>query len=377
MATPLVSYDIATDREDLSDVLSTLEQYDTPLLDRVMGNGLACTNTTHDWVNKKLQGVKGVVVTTCNSSTTSLTLSGESALGIPVKYLKYTVIEIGDEQIQITADPVANSTNWDVTVTRGYAGTTAAAHTADDEVDVIGRPLPENFEPSDSEHQFGSKDSNITEIFGGYVEMTRTSRSINVAGSDNNVSTQINDVLRRKKKELEVAAIRGKQRVDGSGDNRKMDGLAGFLSATAETIDASSNALSVDLIDDAIDELLEVGAKPTMILTSLRQKKRFRDLKIARVENAQPQSDKKISNLVDVYESEAGELPIITSHDVKKNELFILQDNLIKVVPLNRSNFGMFPQGKKGSKENMYIEGEFTMELRNPEAHRRITNLSV
>lgn len=375
----LVSYEVPTDREDLSDVLGLLKQYNTPLLDKVMANGMAARNVRTEWVNTPLYGHRTTLLDalTANSGDDTFEVSGFSALGIPTILVAGSVIEIGNEQMYVLTSTRNNSGNFDIEVERATGGTTLATHSVDDLVEVISRATTETNVPGTSEHQFGAKDFNITQILHGYVALTATSQAIDVAGRDNNMAVQIERTLMRLRKDLERQAIRGFRHENISGDRRQFQGLAGFLQGAEFTVDAGGSSLSTDFVDFAIRDLQSIGAMPDIILCSQDQKLAFNALKVARVEGAQSQSDKSVNNLVDVYHSELGPLPLVVSTDVRPGEIFILDTTRINVVPLQRRAFSLIEQGKQGSMDRMYIEGEYTMVLRNPEAHRRITDLAV
>ncbi|MBX2861183.1 MAG: DUF5309 domain-containing protein [Vampirovibrio sp.] len=367
MATPFASYELATDREDLADAISNLAERETPFLKKIMHSGLAATNTTHSWVNTRLVGFKDRLDGAIDNSATTIDVDG-SFQGAPNKYVAGTVIKVEDEYMKITS--VNSSTQ--VTVTRGYAGSTAASHVDNTQVDIVAKPKAEGFEPSESEHEFGIKDSNFTQIFSRFISLTGTSQAVKVAGAENQMSTQTERKLKELLKEVEREAILGIKFEDGSGDNRLFGGLQQFV--TQEN-DAAAAALATSHIDTAVLELLENGAKPNTLLVSNIQKNALNNLKASRVEQAQ--SDKSISNLVDIYHSEAGPLKIVRSNDMPADSLYVLDSGLIKVVPLQKRRFAMVKLSKSGDLDKTMVIGEYTMEVRNPEAHYRIKNLAI
>lgn len=371
MSTPLVSYEISTDREDLSDAISLLADRETPFLDVVMNGGLAATNTRHEWVNTKLVGFKDQLNGSINSAVTTITVDGSYG-GLPTKYVVGTIIKIDSELMRVTNVNSATS----VDVTRGFNSTTAASHADNALVDIISKPKPEGFIPTESEHELGTKDYNISQIFYRYVSLSSTTQAIRVVGNENQMALQVQRKLKELMKEMERQAIRGVRYEDGSGDNRMFGGLDHYLTGTS-VIDGQNAYLDYDVIDDAVFQLLNIGVTPNIILCSNDQKNRFNNLKIDRVKSAQAQSDKKINNLVEIYESEAGPLRLVRSNDVARDSLYILDTERIKVVPLQRQAVGMEPLAKVGLVDRVQVSGEYTMELRNPEAHIKINNLRV
>lgn len=371
MSTPLVSYEIPTDREDLSDVVGILSERSTPFLDLIMNGGLAATNTRHEWVNTNLFGYRDQLNGAINSAVTTITVDG-SYSGISNKYFIGTVILVDDERMQVTN--VNSATSLDVT--RGFDSTTAAAHSDNAFVEILYTPRPEAYIPTDSSHQFGAKDYNYSQIFSEFISMSGTSQALNTPGNENDMAVQTQRVVEKLMKDLERAAIRGLRGDNGSGDRRRMGGLEQFIPVANQT-DGLNAPIDIDLLDDALLSLYANGSNPDILLVSQKQKIGLNNLKIARVNQAQPQSDKKINNLVDTYEAEGGPLRIIRSIDVAPDTLYIIDSGKMKLVPLQRRAFAIQNLDKVGDLDKKQVLGEYTMEMMNPEAHWKITNLAV
>lgn len=364
----LTSYQIPGGKEDLSDVVSVLAQRETPLLNMVMDQSMACTFRKHEWVNTRLRGFKDNLNGAINNAVTTITVYG-AYQGASVKYVVGTILRIDDEYLQVTT--VTSQTS--LVVTRGFAGTTAAAHNNGAPIEIIAKPKAEGHTSTDDDSEVGGRDYNLTQIFYRRLSLTGTAQAIDVAGDENKMTVQVQRKMKELLKELERSLILGKRFQDGSGDNRLLGGLSDFITQA----DSSGGALTAAKIDAVIFKLLENGAEPDILLVSNSQKNKLNNMKEARVTGAHRQSEHMIDNLVDVYHSDAGPLKIVRSNDVLPWELFVLDSSKIKVCPLQGRRFAMEKLAKTGDADNAQILGEYTCELRNPEAHYKITGLTT
>lgn len=361
----LVSYNIPGGKEDLSDVVSVLAQRETPLLNTVMDQSVASTFRKHEWVNTRLVGFKDTLNGAITNVATSLVVTG-SFQGAPTKFIVDTVIKIEDEYLLVTA--VAGTT---LTVTRGFGGTTAAAHANGVAVEIVAKPKAEGYTGTEDDSEVGSRDYNLTQIFYRRLSLSGTAQAIDVAGDENKMTVQVQRKMKELLKELERSLILGK-RNDFSGDKRTMGGLAQFVNQ----IDSSGGALTTAKIDTVIFKLLENGAEPDIMLVSNAQKNKLNNMKESRVIGAQRQSEHMIDNLVDLYQSDAGPLKIIRSNDLASGEIYILDSSRLKVCPLQGRRFAMEKLAKTGDADNAQILGEYTCEFRNPEAHYKLSGLN-
>lgn len=364
----LTSYQIPGGREDLSDVVSVLAQRETPFLDMVMDNSLAATFRKHEWINTRLVGFKDNLNGAVTNVATTITVYG-AYQGAGVKYVVGTVLRIDDEYLTVTAVNSATSLN----VARGFGGTAAAAHNNGAPVEIVAKPKSEGHTSSDDDSEVGGRDYNLTQIFYRRLSLSGTAQAIDVVSNENQMTVQVQRKMRELLKELERSLILGLRTQDVSGDNRTMGGLAQFMTQA----DSSGGALTTTKIDAAIIKLLENGAEPDILLVSNAQKNKLNNMKEARVTGAHRQQEHMIDNLVDMYHSDAGPLKIVRSNDVLPWEVFVLDTSKIKVCPLQGRRFAMEKLAKTGDADNAQILGEYTCEIRNPEAHFKITGLTT
>lgn len=371
MVTPLASYsETGTQREDLSDLVSVLAEQDRPLFNRFSDQSMACTNVLHEWVNNKLYGYKDTLSVAVGAASTQISVTG-SFQALSNVFQAGTIVLVDDEIMRVTA-----VTSTDLTVTRAVAGTTGATHASGARVEIVGTPRVEGFEPTADRSQFGAKDDNATQIFLEAISLTGTIQAINYVGRENTEAQQLKYLMGQLMKELERAIVMGRQITGDASVGGMMGGFDHFI-PSVNIKAAGSVPLTPAILDEAILYQLRNGAKPDLIVASNSQKSAFNTMKTQRVEGAQMQSDRTIDNLVEVYMSEAGPLEVLRSNDVPESSLYLVQSDLIKVVPLQGRRFGIERLAKTRDADQAMIVGEYTMEMRNPEAHYKIAGLAT
>ena len=87
--------------------------------------------------------------------------------------------------------------------------------------------------------------------------------------------------------------------------------------------------------------------------------------------------DRRLSELVSVYESDFGVCNIVLSRYVPSDALLLLDSSRIAVMPLTGRSFQYRPLASTGDAVSGQIVGEYTMEMRNENAHALIRGLSA
>jgi hypothetical protein len=77
-----------------------------------------------------------------------------------------------------------------------------------------------------------------------------------------------------------------------------------------------------------------------------------------------------------VFESDFGALPILTNRYVPKGTIMVLRKDLVKVRVMTGQSFKLYRFKDGESAEKGYIEGTYTCEFRNNEAHARLDGLA-
>jgi hypothetical protein len=378
MSTPIVNYQLAGDKESLSDVASRLAQRETPFLDKILKQGKAVTNVQHFWVNRRLVGIVDQLQANVDDGTTNVAVRvvGESAGGIATKYVVGTTFVIDSEYFEVVSIDTSNMPTYTELTCKRNLDSTHAAHTAGARVEIINKPKVEAYEPSENEAEVGERDSNYTQIFARLVEISYTAMNTKQIDAEGDVEDQVENKIKEMLQELERTSLYGIASIDGTGKNRRMGGIIPVIPAGMK-FTGSSNAVTVDLLDKAIFELLELGAKPNAIYASNSQKKMLNKLQQDRFKQAQGQDTEKLKNVLGTYECEAGSLPVVRCPSLFPGHILIASTDNLSVMPLQGSGFQMEALAKVGLLERAQAWGEFTMERRIPESHALLHTLAT
>jgi hypothetical protein len=86
--------------------------------------------------------------------------------------------------------------------------------------------------------------------------------------------------------------------------------------------------------------------------------------------------DESFKNLLSVYESDFGVCRIVLSRWVPTGHVLLLDSSRIEVVPLSARSFHYKPLATTGDRESGQLIGEYTLEMRNENAHGMINGLA-
>jgi hypothetical protein len=85
----------------------------------------------------------------------------------------------------------------------------------------------------------------------------------------------------------------------------------------------------------------------------------------------------KFKDLVSVYESDFGVCRVVLSRWVPADTVLLLDSSRVDVLPLAGRSFHYKPLGTTGDREAGQVIGEYTLELRNENAHGLIGGLAI
>jgi hypothetical protein len=348
-------------KESVVDEILLLNQHQTPLLN-LLGFSEAVTQTTHQWFEDEMFSDE--------STTSASALVGDTAVSVvdAEPFRVGHVIKIVDELLKVTA--ISGTT---LTVTRGYAGTTAAAISSGAKVEVQFVEGVEGSDARNARYKARVKKTNLTQIFDDSIEISGTAEAVQQYG--------IGDIYEyeKQKKQLELALQLEKALINGveyeSGQIRQMKGIRSFI---ATNVDAINAALTADAINNLAQKVYEKGgfanggdykiivpAKQKRALSGLEQDK----IRLERAENTRGQ-------VVDQFVSDFGQFEIAVDNNLGADELFLVDANRVAVRPLVGREFFHKFLGEKGDYQTGMIVGEYTLEVQQEKAHGRLKGLA-
>jgi hypothetical protein len=354
--------DLIGKKVSVVDELLLLNQHQTPMLN-LIGFAEAVTQTTHQWFEDEMVADETKVNGAKLVSDTSVVVVDGSIFRVN------DVIKIGDELLKVTA--VATNT---LTVTRGYAGTTAAAIADQAKVEFQFSEGVEGADARAARYKARAQKTNKTQIFDDSIELSGTAQAVTQYG--------ISDLYEyeKQKKQLELALQLEKALINGvayeNGNVRQMNGVRSYIQSNVT--DAAAAAVSGNLLNDSLQSIYEkggfAGGGNYKILAGAKQKRAIsafdnNKLFITQAENTRGQ-------VVDHFVSDFGQFEISLNNNLAANELLIVDTNRMAIRPLVGREFFHKYMGEVGDSTKGMLVGEYTLEFRQEKAHARIKNLA-
>lgn len=361
--------------EDVSDLVSIISPFETPLLDAIGSPRRNALSTRHEWLEDRL-----------NPNTSAVDNAGGYGAGATTLDVDDgNVFRIGDlvrpagsdEIMQVTA-----RTATTIEVTRGYGGTMAAALVDNQELTVIGHAALEGEDAAQAVAQIRSRRENFTQIFTETVSISGSLDAVSLHGVEREFDYQVINRLRELMRQLEQSAVCGVKAVgspEGSGSVRRTMGgiLSSITGANAVSHDAGAAALTEDVLNTTIRECWERGGRPNVIVCNGFQKRKISGFVSSGTQFVAGET--RLRSLIDVYESDFGVQRVILSRWVPADKVLLLDLNKIEVLPLNGRSFQVKPLAVTGDFRKAQVLGEYTLEMHNAGdgGHGVITNLAT
>jgi hypothetical protein len=279
------------------------------------------------------------------------------------------VIKIGSELLKITA--IATNA---LTVSRGYASTTASAVASGAKVEFQFSEGVEGADARSARSKARVQKQNYTQIFDDAVQVSGTSLAVTQYG--------ISDLYgyEKAKKQLELALQLEKSILNGvgyqSGQIRQMKGIKNFISTNVT--DNAAAAVTATVINDSLQKIFEAGGFATggnyKIIVPAKQKRA-----ISAFDNNKlyiTQSENSRGYVVDHFVSDFGQFEITLNNNLSSDELLIVDTNRMAIRPLATREFFHKYMGDKGDYVTGTIVGEYTLQFEQEKAHARVKNLA-
>lgn len=369
--------------EDVADIIGIVSPYETPLLDHLGDPSRSATSTRHEWLEDALLPNTDKI---SDSSITSAT--GETSFDVA----NGDRFRVGD-QIQVEGKRevmfVTGVSSNTLTVTRGYGGTTAQAIANNDVLRILGNAALEGDDRPSARFTTRVRQSNWTQIFTSAVEVSGTELAVNQLGLADELDFQKQERLRELLRDLENTVINGvapsSTQQGSSSVRRTMKGVIPFIDTNAFVngtggfpagAGASTNQLTEDQINFALRQIWSQSAATidTIVVNGF-QKRRINSFIGANRRFGE--SSTRYRDLVGVYESDFGVCKVVLSRWVPADTVLLLDSTRIDVLPLAGRSFHYKPMAATGDKESGQVIGEYTLELRNENAHGLIRGLAT
>ena len=321
--------------------------------------------TKAEWIEDELVGQKTTLLTT-NSATdqNTITIAASGTSMVPSDVATYqTVIRIDQEYMLVTA------MNANVlTVTKGYASTTAATHAANAPVHIVSVLEHEGASGKKSWTMARTRPANYVQTFSRVIEVTGVQEAIKkLGGITSEVDYQIMKAMKQLALELEKTLILGvkAQAGDGASTFRTMGGLWSMISTNRTS--NSSAVVSTDAIEADIRAIWDAGGTPRAIVTTGKIAQDIANLYESRITTDINTTIGGVAVTSIVNPLGDGPIAIIPHRAVPAGEYYMLDTSKLGlgyIRPFFRKDLA-----ETGDSTKLWIGGDYTLELMNETAH--------
>lgn len=369
--------------EDVSDIIGLVSPFETPLLDHLGDPQRSAMSTIHEWLEDSLLPNTDAV--------------DDQSIGSPTTETTFTVangdrFRIGD-QIMLTGKPevmfITDVTDDDITVVRQYGGSASASIVDGDIVNIIGNAALEGDDAPATRFTDRIRKQNYTQIFTASVEVSGSQLAAQTLALADELDYQKQERLRELLRDLENSVINGvAASTNPQGDSATRRTMRGVIGALATNLfqpgtgpipdgdGTGSDLLNEALLNAALREVWEQssGLIDTIVCGGF-QKRRINSF----ISTSQRfiDHDKQFSSMVDIYESDFGVCRVVMSRWLPQDSILLLDSSRIDVMPLSGRSFHFKPLASTGDAEVGQLIGEYTMELKNENAHALINGLGL
>jgi hypothetical protein len=352
--------------EDVSDIITMISPFETPLLDR-LGDALRpARNVFHEWLEDVLNPYTIVSTSTVSTAATAiavLDLSGNAVANYFQVGAIFKDMTTG-EYIQLAGVTSGSNT---ITITRGFGGTSAATITVGDQLFMVSDAALEGADVTVDTSRARTRPNNYCQIFKKDIIVSGTIQQTTMLGGvTDELDYQRQQRTREAIRDLEKAAIQGLlsgNTLGSSSAYRTMRGAWDFI---------QTNVYSVATITDSwLNTIIQAawqngGGDLDLIIADANFKRIIDQFNSTRVQVYQGTTTQETyRNRVSFYQSTFGEQEVILGRWMPTNSLMVLSTQRVHIVPLQGRSFQYQSVAKTGDSEKGMVVGEYTLEVHN------------
>ncbi len=213
---------------------------------------------------------------------------------------------------------------------------------------------------------------NFTQIFDRGYWVTDTDEAVLKKGVRSEIEYQMGIAMKAIALDVELAIVTSAtaQRQDGTHAG-KMGGIPYFNTVNVKNM--ASAALTETAFNDAIQMAWAKGGVPELAVVSGKNKRTVSGFTAGNTK-FRDQKEKKAINVIDIYQSDFGEVTLLAHRLEADNRIEILEPQHFRIgflLPFKKEDLP-----KKGHKIEKVITGQCTLECRAKDAHSCITNIA-
>lgn len=353
-------YDFQNDVRDVVPILDYVNQNNPKLISKI-GQGAAAKSKTHEWTEGVLGGKK-IAGTAANGVITA-----DSAAGVAVG-MKLQPVDAADVYV------VAGINGNAITTTKLVSGMVDAP-SGNTTYKVYGAATVTGSKTGEEVFWQGAIKTNNTQIFRKDASLTGTALSTNTYDNASNMNTQVLNAMELLQADLNFALWHGRKSLGNKNTASTMGGIYEFC--TGIKVDANSAALSVDLINEVVGQIVKAGGKPNAIVINRALAPALSDLYKNQVIIGEDSTVRGmyVNKIKDAF---GNVLEVIYDDEVPTGDLWVMDITKIKLSPMEGRTFvdkDSTAPGFDGASRT--IIGEYTVEIYNAdECFGRVYNIA-
>ena len=366
--------------EDVSDIVSIVSPYETPLLDHLGDAPRPATSTYHEWLEDELLPNSDAIndsqwTDPAQDTTFGVDHAERFRVGDQVR-------PVGSSELLLVTS--VDTDNDEITVVRGYGGTTPENLADDQPLHILGNAALEGDESPSVRFTNRTRKGNWTQIFTAAVRVSGSDAAARKLSVTDELDYQKQERLREMLRDLEATAINGiapSQDPQGSASVRRtMKGIIPFLTTNIFAPGEGDFPSDSDLTEAQLNLALrliweQASSRVDTIAVNGYQKRRINGF-ITSARSYGP-GDVAYRDLVGVYESDFGVCRVVLCRAMPADTVLLLDSSRIQVLPLAGRSFHYKPLAPTGDFDAGELIGEYTLELRNENAHGMIRGLDT
>lgn len=366
MATPIVDLTQTYDQSDVNDysiamgvhMISPVNSWLQLILPKVQVGAVQ-----REWIQDELLGLITSLATAVNSTLTTITItSGDVAEKFADVANQNHIINIDSEYMLATATPATDQ----LTISRGYQGSTAASHTNEARVWIVSQPTHEGADAGNAVSVTRTRPSNYVQTFRATIEVSGVQEAVrHLGGVTSEMGYEMSKAMMSLANQLEMTIIRGPGAAAGTKDTnfRVMDSLNTMIDTNRA---GSTGSITTTHVETDIQTIWDAGGTPVVILGSGAVINAISNLYKDRI-RSDPMFQIGGQNITGIINPLAEGMIFLVPHRYLYQEYFMLDLNRIALGFIRP--FFMKDLADAGDADKRMILGDYTLELHNETAH--------
>jgi len=350
---------------DMAPVIELIDPFDVGLLSYIGMDSLEnpATAIKHEWMEDNLRPLTDTVNEALDNSETDVTVLDDTI------FRKYDLVKVDDELMLVTA-----VTTLTLTVTRGYAGSTAATHSDQATIEIIAPLAVEGGDAGTARSTVKAGLYNYRQIFEDVVQVSSTLEAIAQWAPGSEYARQLMKTMRVLFIQMDKSLIYGKPYVGTASAPGTLGGLLHYI--TTHVTAAAGAQLSEALYRDLLLDIYDDGGNPGCAIMTLKQKQAqnlFLD------PSRRTGFEQRVAgSVVDSYMWDNGVIDSVIDRWMPQDSVFVLEKQYIGFGPAMGQVLGheILPKDSR-LRQKGQITGEYTAEVKNEQAHGILDGLAT